>query len=295
MSNAARRFPAPNDGVLSEEMLQAWEQDGYLVLEDYVSPAQCQALMTRAEEIVAELGPSALGEVFDAVGNSHGGDDYFLDSGDKIRVFFESGIHDAEGQLRVPLTRAANKLGHAMHDLDPVFEAFSRTTKLANTAQGLGLAKPGLLQSMMIFKHAQVGGEVGLHQDSTFLITEPESCIGFWFALEDATAQNGAMKALPGGHKGPLEKHFKRNDQGGIDMIDLDTADWDMQALVDLSAPQGSLVLLHGRLPHQSAPNTSDKSRQAYTLHVVDQETSYHPANWLQRPEDMPLRGFRHA
>ena len=289
----ATRFDAPTDGVLTAEMVKAWEDEGYLILDGYVTAQQCQSIMTRSAEIVAESGPAALGEVFDAVGNSHGGDEYFLTSGDKIRVFFENGIHHDNGELKVPLSRAANKLGHAMHDLDPVFNAFSRTAKLANTADSIGMTTPGLLQSMVIFKHAQVGGEVGLHQDSTFIITEPESCVGFWFALEDATPENGAMKALPGGHKSPLAQTFRRNASGGVDMQPLEATDWDMNALVDLDAPQGTLILLHGRLPHQSAPNHSNKSRQAYTLHVIDTTCDYPHDNWLKRPEAMPLRGFR--
>ena len=289
----AKRFDAPINGVLTDAMVRSWHDDGYLILENYVTADQCKAIMNRSAEIVEEIGPDALGEVFDAVDNSHGNDDYFLTSGDKIRVFFESGIHDLDGNLTVPLARAANKIGHAMHDLDPVFDAFSRTIKLANTANSIGLAAPGLLQSMVIFKHAHVGGEVGLHQDSTFIITEPESCIGFWFALEDATTSNGAMKALPGGHTGPLAQIYRRDDNGGVGMTQLAEPAWNLESLVDLEAPQGTLILLHGRLPHQSAPNISEKSRQAYTLHVIDTKMEYPTNNWLYRPETMPLRGFR--
>ena len=40
---------------------------------------------------------------------------------------------------------------------------------------------------MYIFKQPKIGGEVVCHQDSTFLYTKPESVVGFWVALEDAT------------------------------------------------------------------------------------------------------------
>jgi phytanoyl-CoA hydroxylase len=51
-------------------------------------------------------------------------------------------------------------------------------------------------------------------------------------------------------------------------------------------------VVLHGFLPHGSAPNRSAHSRHAYTLHVIDGRCAYRPDNWLQRAQDMPLRGF---
>ena len=37
-----------------------------------------------------------------------------------------------------------------------------------------------------------------------------------------------------------------------------------------LEVKKGSLILLHGRLPHYSCANKSNKSRQAYTLHIID-------------------------
>jgi hypothetical protein len=37
------------------------------------------------------------------------------------------------------------------------------------------------------------------HQDSTFIYTEPLSCVGLWWALEDATKENGCLWAQPSG------------------------------------------------------------------------------------------------
>ena len=68
---------------------------------------------------------------------------------------------------------ALNKIGHALHDLDPVFDRISRQPRLAALARALGLAQPLLLQSMYLFKQPQIGGEVGWHQDATYLHTRP--------------------------------------------------------------------------------------------------------------------------
>ena len=54
---------------------------------------------------------------------------------------------------------------------------------------------------------------------------------------------------------------------------------------------KGSLVLLHGRLPHYSCENKSPNSRHAYTLHVIDGKTKYLDYNWLQRRK-LKLSGF---
>ncbi len=74
--------------------------------------------------------------------------------------------------------------------------------------------------------------------------------------------------------------------------MELDPTPWPEEGWVPLEAPKGTLVVLHGLLPHRSAPNRSPRSRHAYTLHLIDGATRYPPENWLHRGPDMPLRGF---
>ena len=59
-----------------------------------------------------------------------------------------------------------------------------------------------------------------------------------------------------------------------------------------MEAEAGTLIAFHGCLPHWSGANTSDRSRLAYTLHVIDGIAHYRADNWLQRSADLPLRGF---
>lgn len=291
MSAHPLRFPAPGDGALTDDMRAAFARDGYLVLRGYVDPDTCDALRERAEAIVDAFDPAEANTVFSTKTHAHSADDYFRGSGDKIRLFLEEEAVDGAGNVVVEKARAINKIGHAMHDLDPVFEAFSHTAELARTAADLGFAEPLLLQSMYIFKQPRIGGEVLRHQDGTFLLTEPESVIGFWFALEDATVENGCLFALRGEHTGPLRRRYRRRD-GELVVDVLDDASWDEATMTPLEARKGDLVLLHGRLPHFSAPNRGAVSRHAYTLHVIDGTCRYLDDNWLVRGADMPLRGF---
>ena len=149
-----------------------------------------------------------------------------------------------------------NKIGHALHDLDPVFDRISRQPRIAALARALGLAQPLLLQSMYLFKQPHIGGEVGWHQDATYLHTMPSTVTGLWIALDDADRDNGCLMALPGAHRGPLRQRFHSQD-GELVTTTLDAAPWPAVEPVALEARRGTLVVLHGLLPHASAPNRS--------------------------------------
>ena len=208
-----------------------------------------------------------------------------------IRPFFEEGAFDSEGNLQVPMDRALNKLGHAMHDLDPVFDNFSRTPELAALVSDIGFVDPLLLQSMVIFKPPHIGGEVICHCDHSFLWTEPQTVAGLWFALDDATVENGCLWVTPGGHRQPARTRFHLDGTGTTTDV-IDPVPYDMDNLIPVEVEAGTLIAFSGLLPHWSAPNTSEDSRLAYTLHVIDDTADYLEDNWLQRGPDLPLRGF---
>jgi phytanoyl-CoA hydroxylase len=286
------KYQAPAGGKLTAEMLADYQEAGVLILEDFVSADKCRQLREHTLELVDAFDPGEVKSVFSAMDQTQIDDSYFEESGDKIRFFFEGGAFDKAGNLRQDKSLSLNKMGHAMHDLDPVFDAFSRTPELAAVVDSLGYADPGIIQSMVIFKPPRIGGEVYCHQDSTFVYTEPQSCIGFWFALEDATLENGCMQFIPGEHKQPLRERHYRGADGKLIFETLDETPFPEDKRLPAEASKGTLVIFEGRAPHLSGPNESDKSRLAYTLHVIDKAAHYPAENWLQRRADMPLRGF---
>ena len=135
---------------LTDKQIEGFRRDGFLVVPDFVSSDHCLALRERAMQLAEQHVPSPEeATIFTADGKPlHAGDDYFLSSGEEIRCFFEKDAFDAAGRLRGDAHLCLNKLGHAMHDLDLVFDDFSRTPQLAAVAHDIGMLNPLLLQSI---------------------------------------------------------------------------------------------------------------------------------------------------
>ena len=284
--------------MLTPTQMKQWHEDGYVVLHNFKAAAELQCVIDRAHAWVDAFEPSDRASRFSTRDRSLVADAALLASAEQVHCFFEEEALDDEGRLRVPKAQSINKIGHALHDRDPVFDAFSHGPAWAELAADLGLQQPQVWQSQLIFKQPRIGGEVGWHQDASFFVTTPHTVTTFWLALEDATLDNGCLWLQRGGHRGPeavLREQYVRDNgcSPSLQMRSLDPRPWpELSQALALPVPAGTLICFHGLLPHCSAANRSPHSRLAYTLHATDASAVYSPLNWLQRSRDFPVRGF---
>lgn len=230
--------------LLSAEQLSLFEEKGYLVVENLFTKAEVDALRIAANDIVRrELEKPQQFGTFTTNEQNRTTDEYFLGSGDKVRVFLE----EKGGK------RSVNKIGHALHDLNKEFKANAESSKVKSIVKSLGFKNPAAAQSMFIFKDPFVGGEVNPHQDSTFLYTNPLSTIGLWIAIDDAKEENACLWAVPGSHKAGIRQRFIR----APDVTEFATIfepvscePFDITNAVPLIASSGSLIVIHGSLVH---------------------------------------------
>ncbi|KAL2259478.1 hypothetical protein VTK26DRAFT_6833 [Humicola hyalothermophila] len=311
----------PSTDGLTPEQLAAFHRDGYLIIPDALPPSTVSALLAETNRLLDSLDlsthPLTQFRTGGEDGQDHVGDEYFLSSGDKIHFFLEEDAVSPDGKVLKPKHRAVNKIGHYLHALSPPFASLLASSPSAGdyipdmkarpaaVARSLGFADPRVLQSMVICKQPEIGGAVPPHQDSTFLYTDPPSAVGFWYALEDATLENGCLSFLPGSHRwAPVERRLVRKVPGpGTEMVanegpkfprtggeygeDLKAAEGKKEAeYVPGEVKAGSLVLIHGNLLHKSERNLSQKGRIIYTFHVIEggEGYKYDERNWLQSP-----------
>ncbi|KAI9358873.1 phytanoyl-CoA dioxygenase family protein [Zopfochytrium polystomum] len=220
------------------------------------------------------------------------GGDYFMQSGDKVRFFFEIDALDGDGNLLVPKLLSVNKIGHALHVREPIFHEFSTRDRIKAISKSLGYKDARIMQSMIVLKNPRIGGEVPTHQDSTFQYTDPPSTTAFWFALEDCTPENACLWFAKGSHKRyNVLSRVTRKEEGGLQFIRLEPEPEGKSEEIFTCVPvkAGSLVLIHGQVLHRSPLNKSAKSRNVYTFQVIEGEFPYPADNWLQPTPETPF------
>jgi len=271
--------------MLSDIQIQNYQENGYLVLEEAIAPAEIEKLKAAALQIVDDFDINSHRSVFSTSDRDSGRDNYFFDSAENVHCFLEEGALDGDGALLKPARLAINKIGHAMHDLNPTFKSFCQQSLFGQVLRDIGYKTPLLCQTMYIFKQPHIGGEVRWHQDGSYLISDPSTVTGIWIAVEDANRDNGCLWVQPGGHRSPLREIYQvdwTKREGTL--TDLDKAPWPgFEKAVAVEVPLGSVVIFHDHMPHYSSQNRSDFSRHAFTLHVAEKTCSWSGSNWLQR------------
>ncbi|PUZ37408.1 hypothetical protein GQ55_9G116900 [Panicum hallii var. hallii] len=273
------RAAMPPAGSLTAEQLSFFDANGYLVLEPFSGEEDVRALRDRMAELIAGLDDGG------ADGTQHHRmemDDYYFNSAENISFFYEDKAFGDDGCLKQPKELSIRLVGHALHEHDPVFKKFSFSENISSIFPSLRYKRPAIVQSRYIFKLPGVGSEAIPHQDNTYIHTEPPSCTGLWFALEDATVNNGCLWAIPGSHKNGLKIRMIKDENGTY--FDRPTPSYDHKEFVPLEVKSGSLVVIHGNLVHKSAENLSPTSRHAFVLHLVDTEgCEWSKGNWIKR------------
>jgi phytanoyl-CoA hydroxylase len=268
-----------------------YERNGFAVMESIIPASALASIRAAALQIVDDFDIERQRSVFTTKDHDRGRDQYFVASAEAIHCFLEEDALDDSGQLVRPKALAINKIGHALHDLDPAFNAFCRQAILADLLHELGYQSPQLWQTMYIFKQPRIGGEVRWHQDASYLITAPSSGVGFWVAVEDARRDNGCLWVQPGGHHSPLRDIYEYDhlaQYGELRRVG-DTPWPEESEALAVEVPAGSLVIFNDHMPHYSSPNRSEKSRHAFTMHFAESSSRWLPENWLQRPRLDPF------
>ncbi len=277
--------------MISQADLLLYHEQGYIIIPDFASINECSALREHAAALVEAFDPtSEPGCLWNAdLPMNHVSAHFFRESLNKASIFFESSTILSNGLMHYDKMKTAIKIGHALHDCDPVFQSFTHSLRMNQLMQALGYKTPFIAQSRYFFKQPGLKGAVHPHQDSSVVYTEPLSCCALWIALENATIENGCLWIIPNSHHNGLLSRVM-NEPSASDgrrfLKFANTPPSNDNLFVPLEVKIGSAILMNGELIHQSKENKSNVSRQAYAIHFFEgfKTHTYSHDNWLQRP-----------
>jgi len=215
-------------GFLTLDAIEAFDRDGYVVVENLLDVEETELLGTIARR------------------------DHALVKSRMSRADGEGGSVDLVVENELP----ANSIYSAIVQAEPLVSAME--SLLGDEVYHY--------HHKMILKEPRIGGAWTWHQDYGYwynngcLFPDMASCM---FAVDRATKENGCLQVLRGSHHMGRIDHIKRGDQTGADMERVNVALQRME-LVHVEMTPGSAVLFHGNTLHRSDQNQSENPRWAF-------------------------------
>jgi ectoine hydroxylase len=211
-------------GPLTNEMLQEYHRDGFVVVKKAFTAEEID-LLRRAAKEDRQLDQHSFGK-----GDGEG------------------------GTVRLSLWN---------HPGDTLYGMFARCERIVNSAEQILEGEVYHYHSKMIMKDAKVGGAWAWHQDYGYWYQNGvlfPLLVSASIAVDPATRENGCLQVLSGSHHMGRVDHTLTGDQAGADMERVHEAEKRLP-LVYLEMDPGDVVFFHSNLLHRSDQNRSENPR----------------------------------
>tara|TARA_B100001059_G_scaffold42834_2_gene34758 strand:+ start:80784 stop:81509 length:726 start_codon:yes stop_codon:yes gene_type:complete len=139
--------------------------------------------------------------------------------------------------------------------------------QLSMHQKGLAIARQLLGEDMildfdmLINKAPHTNQPTPWHQDAAYWIDMPDKrALSIWFAIDEATLDNGCMWYTPKSHKLPLREHHQPLGKGALQCIGSEGES------MAVPLKPGSCAIHHGHTLHYSRGNSTSGHRRAFIL-----------------------------
>lgn len=148
-----------------------------------------------------------------------------------------------------------------------VFDEIVHHSAIADAVEDLIGPDILVLSSIVFAKEANSSGYVSWHQDGTYAAMSDATPVTAWIALTDSTLENGAMRFLPGSHKGEgYLHHADTYADNNILTRGQSIEEIDESQSVPMTLKAGQMSLHHWKVAHASGPNTTDQRRIGFSI-----------------------------
>ena len=218
-----------------ETMYAQYQDQGYVLIPDALSPAEVRELQATTDRIAAQAaGLTEENSLFD----------------------FEA-AHTPE----VPMVQRLKK----PHRVDPLYFALAKHPAIFTLVQRICGENMRLSHSKINMKAAREGSPLEWHQDWAFAPhTNMSTCVAS-VMIDDVSLENGAMQVLPGSHQGPLFDHHDP-ELGFVGAVDIAAQKVDIGGAASLVGSAGTVSIHHPMTMHGSGANRSGRQRRILFL-----------------------------
>ena len=232
-------------------MRAAFGDDGFLVREAVLSKPEVEALRAVVEDVVAAV--TARAARVGAGPTRTLADGHRIQHSSRTNIQWEWG----EGSEAIRLLEPCDHL----HERFAALFADDRLVGPVRDALGVDAVDP--FTSKLNLKRAGEGSEFPWHQDFPYWYVavgeDAQDVVTAIVFLDDATADNGALRVVPGSHRlGPIRRDPDDPTESLVDPAAIDAA-----TEVVVEVPAGSVLWFGSFLAHRSSPNTSTSHRRA--------------------------------
>ncbi len=221
--------------TLSDEQLKQFKRDGFLLLRDFASKDECEAILEVAlEELQAKREPI----------ESEG--EYLEDS-------------SRQGTLR--------RL-RQVYQRSPIFAQWMHHPKIRPILKQIVAETPVLAlahHNSIMTKMPHQSSQTCWHQDIRYWHFSDDNLVSVWLALGDEEAQNGVLEFIPASHTMTFakecfdEKLYFLDNLANKPLID---------TKVSYDLHQGDVVLFHAKTLHRANANQTDKPKISFVYTV---------------------------
>ncbi|QOC93912.1 phytanoyl-CoA dioxygenase family protein [Micromonospora craniellae] len=158
---------------------------------------------------------------------------------------------------------------HHVHKISEIFRSLAEHPSILRHLVELVGPQVKCLQSQLFVKPPGFPGNPW-HQDEGPIPTRDRSLVAVWIALDDATAENGCLKVVPGSHRSgylyPVREHHRPDEYD----FTTESYGFDEERARTVEMAAGSAIFFHGYLLHGSSRNESLGKRRALTYHYMN-------------------------
>jgi len=239
---------------LSNEQLQQFKEDGFLILRDFADKRICAAILDVAkvhlkykiEPIETEIGY------------------------DEKSKAYRTDVSDYTKEEAGTTVRRLRQV----YDRDILFKTWMEDEKIRPVLQQILNDQVVITTShhnSIMTKMPHTSTETKWHQDRRYWRYSDDNLVSIWLALANETSENGVLEFIPGSHRMTFEtdqfdekEYFREDSSKNMPLI---------EKKVSTTLQKGDVLLFHSLLLHRANKNDTDKAKISFVYTVKGAST----------------------